>query len=119
VTCIAYSPIGMGLLSGKYTPENPPKGLRGGKYSASFLASIQPLTQTLAKIGNEHGKSAAQVAINWTICKGSLPIPGVKNAAQVDQNAGAGGWRLTPDEIDLLDEQSDRVERNQASSRKA
>lgn len=119
VTCIAYSPIGMGLLSGKYTPENPPKGLRGGKYSASFLASIQPLTQTLAKIGNEHGKSAAQVAINWTICKGSLPIPGVKNAGQVDQNTGAAGWRLTADEIDLLDELSERVERNQAGSRKA
>lgn len=119
VTCIAYSPIGMGLLSGKYTPENPPKGLRGGKYNASFLASIQPLTHTLAKIGNEHGKSAAQVAINWTICKGTLPIPGVKNTAQVDQNTGAAGWRLNADEVGLLDELSDHVQQNHSSAKKA
>lgn len=119
VTCVAYSPIGMGLLSGKYTPEKPPKGLRAGKYNAGFLASIQPLVQLLAKMGNERGgKSAAQVAINWTICKGTIPIPGVKNAAQVEQNTGSTGWRLTDDEVGLLDEMSDRVERNRAASKK-
>jgi aryl-alcohol dehydrogenase-like predicted oxidoreductase len=115
VTCIAYSPIGMGLLTGKYTPENPPKGMRGGKYNTNFLAAIQPLVKLLARIGNERGgKSAAQVAINWTICKGALPIPGVKNMAQADQNTGAAGWRLTEAEVAALDEMSDRVENGRA-----
>ena len=40
-----------------------------------------------------------QVAINWTICKGALPIPGAKNARQVKEAAGALGWRLTADEV--------------------
>lgn len=40
-----------------------------------------------------------QVAINWTICKGALPIPGAKNERQVKEAAGALGWRLTPDEV--------------------
>ena len=115
VTCIAYSPIGMGLLTGKYTPENPPKGMRGGKYNTNFLTAIQPLVKLLARIGNERGgMSAAQVAINWTICKGALPIPGVKNTAQVDQNTGAAGWRLTEAEVAALDEMSDRVEKGRA-----
>ena len=30
-----------------------------------------------------------QVAINWTICKGALPIPGAKNARQAKEAAGA------------------------------
>lgn len=40
-----------------------------------------------------------QVAINWTLCKGCLPIPGAKNARQVKEAAGALGWRMRPDEV--------------------
>ena len=36
------------------------------------------------------------------ICKGAVPIPGAKNAAQAEQNAGALGWRLAPDEVAAL-----------------
>jgi pyridoxine 4-dehydrogenase len=58
-------------------------------------------------MGRAHGeRTPAQVALNWTICKGTLPIPGVKNAEQARQNAGALGWRLTPDEMAELDRTS-------------
>ena len=40
-----------------------------------------------------------QVAINWCICKGTVPIPGVKTIQQAEENLGALGWRLTSDEI--------------------
>jgi aryl-alcohol dehydrogenase-like predicted oxidoreductase len=49
------------------------------------------------------------VAINWVICKGAIPIPGVKTSEQAEQLAGAVGWRLTEDEVAALDESSDRV----------
>jgi diketogulonate reductase-like aldo/keto reductase len=52
------------------------------------------------------------VALNWVICKGALPIPGVKNPNQVIQNAGALGWMLEPDEIIVLDEISDKIIEN-------
>lgn len=110
VTLIAYSPIGMGLLTGKYTPEHPPSGMRGSRYSRKFLESLTPLLTLLKRIGSDHaGKTPAQVAINWTVCKGTLPIPGAKNATQAEQNAGAVGWRLTEDEVAALDEASDRL----------
>ena len=64
----------------------------------------------MTEIGQDHGgKSNAQVALNWTICKGALPIPGAKNAEQAQQNAGALGWKLTDDEVARLDEMSEAI----------
>ena len=109
VRLIAYSPLEMGLLTGKYTPKNPPPGNRGGRY-ANLLGKIEPLLKSMNEIGQEHGgKSNSQVALNWIIGKGALPIPGAKNAAQALQNAGALGWKLTEAEVAKLDEISDRI----------
>lgn len=109
VRLIAYSPIEKGLLSGKYSPNNPPPGSRAGSY-ITLLPKIQPLIKKMTEIGQDHGgKSNAQVALNWVICKGALPIPGAKNAEQAQQNAGALGWRLTEAEVAKLDEISDQI----------
>ena len=109
VRLIAYSPIEKGLLTGKYTVENPPPGVRGQRYGG-LLPKIGPLLKLMTEIGQEHGgKSKTQVALNWCICKGALPIPGAKNAKQAEENAGALGWRLTEEEVTKLDEASDSV----------
>jgi pyridoxine 4-dehydrogenase len=64
----------------------------------------------MTEIGQDHGgKSNAQVALNWCICKGTLPIPGAKNAEQAQQNAGALGWKLTEEQVKALDEASEEV----------
>jgi diketogulonate reductase-like aldo/keto reductase len=55
------------------------------------------------------GKTPGQVAINWLLCKGVLPIPGVKNKRQAEEVAGALGWRLTPEEVRALEKASDAV----------
>ena len=110
IKIIAYSPLAMGILTGKYTPEKLPRGLRSGQYNRDYLEKVQPLIKTLIRIGNDHdGKTAGQVALNWLICKDVLPIPGVKNVDQVVQNLGATGWRLGQDEVELLEEISKSV----------
>lgn len=110
IKIIAYSPLAMGMLSGKYTPDNPPKGTRAAQYNRPVLEKIMPLIRLLKAIGMDHdGKTASQVAINWLISKNTLPIPGVKNINQVEQNTGSIGWRLTEDEVIRLDEMSDNV----------
>ena len=107
IKLIAYSPMAMGILTGKYTPENPPKGTRAAQYNREYLTKIQPLLKLMIRIGNDNeGKSASQVALNWCIQKGTIPIPGVKNAKQAAQNLGALGWELNPDDVALLDELS-------------
>jgi diketogulonate reductase-like aldo/keto reductase len=61
----------------------------------------------MRKVGISHGnKTPAQVALNWCVAKGSLPIPGAKNAHQARENAGALGWNLSEDEVFQLDELS-------------
>ncbi len=110
VTLIAYSPLGMGLLTGKYTADNPPPGVRGRRFGRQLLVRVQALVGLMREIGQTHGgKPPAQVALNWAISKGTLPIPGAKNARQADENAGAVGWMLTDDEVATLDAASDRL----------
>lgn len=49
----------------------------------------QVLLDCMRAIAAEQGgKSLGQVAINWTLCKGALPIPGAKNAKQACAGAG-------------------------------
>lgn len=109
IRLIAYSPLEQGLLTGKYDTDNHPKGTRSGHY-ARLLPKLQPLLKLMTQIGQDHGgKSNAQVALNWVICKGALPIPGAKNEVQAQQNAGALGWKLTDDEVAKLDEASDLI----------
>ena len=109
VRVIAYSPLAQGLLTGKYSPENPPPGIRGRRY-ANLLKEIKPLIELMTEIGKGHGdKTPSQVALNWLICKGALPIPGAKNLAQVQQNNGSIGWRLTEAEVSSLDTASDGI----------
>lgn len=108
VRLIAYSPLAKGLLTGKYTLETPPLGARG-RTSGGTLKEIQPLISLMTEIGTSHGeKTPGQVALNWVICKGGLPIPGAKTARQAAQNIGALGWRLTDEEIRVLDDTSDK-----------
>lgn len=108
VTLIAYSPLAMGLLTGKYDPQSPPSGPRGLGAKAK-LARAQPLLSLLQDIGNAYGKTPIQVVLNWAICKGTLPIPGAKTVHQAEENAGALGWRLTKDDVQALDSLSDQV----------
>ncbi len=110
VTVIAYSPIAKGMLTGKYSPENPPPGPRSRIYNSSLLAKMQPMIREMRKIGDLHGgKTASQVALNWLICKGTVPIPGAKNARQAQENAGALGWQLTPGQVETLDRLSQEI----------
>lgn len=46
-------------------------------FTKTKAQDVQPLIQLMREVGQKHGgKTPAQVAINWCICKGTLPIPG-------------------------------------------
>ncbi|MCX6071517.1 MAG: aldo/keto reductase [Chloroflexi bacterium] len=104
VTLIAYSPLAQGLLTGKYTRQHRPGGIRAVRGFQISFDTIGRLIDLMSEIGAGHGgKTPAQVALNWVICKGAVPIPGAKSAPQAEENAGAAGWRLAPDEVAALD----------------
>ncbi len=102
ITLIAYSPLAKGLLTGKYGPGNPPPGLRRRLFHPADLVAMQPLLARMREVGSARGKTPSQVALNWLLCQGAVAIPGAKNARQAADNAAALGWRLTADEVRLL-----------------
>lgn len=103
IQLIAYSPLALGLLTGKYTDKSDlPKGLR--KFAlGQILPGVKPLLGCLRAVATAKDKTMAQVAINWCIGKGTIPIPGAKTLQQAQQNTGALGWQLSDAEIGELD----------------
>lgn len=103
VVMLAYSPIGQGRLTGKYSASNLPPGKRN--FSTYSMEKIDPLVDKLRRIGEAHeGRTPSQVALAWIIQRGALPIPGAKNAKQATDNAGATGWKLTAAEMRELND---------------
>lgn len=103
IKLIAYSPLGLGLLTGKYNPQTTlPKGIRGVLFR-QLLPGLQPLLDCLGAIAQARSKTIAQVALNWCIAKGAIPIPGAKSLIQAKENTGAIGWLLDAGEVAELD----------------
>ncbi len=98
---LAYSPIGQGRLTGKYSAQNPPPGKRN--FSAHPMEKVDEVVGVLRRVGEAHERTPAQVALQWLIAKGALPIPGAKNRTQAEDNAGGMGWSMTTAELTELD----------------
>jgi len=113
VKVLAYSPLALGFLTGKYTSlDNLPKGPRksvGKKLIGS--EDYQNLLKVMQVVVKNHGgdTTMSQVALNWTRAKGAIPIPGARTVRQAEQNYGALEWNLTKEEERMLDEASAKV----------
>jgi pyridoxine 4-dehydrogenase len=57
------------------------------------------------------GVTDMQVALNWCISQGSIPIPGAKTLRHAEDNIGALGWSLTAAEVDELSRLADSAPR--------
>ena len=117
VTLIAYRPVARGFMAGKYSLETLPTGLRGMSVSHQDFIKMQPLIQLLGQLGEKHGgKTPAQVAINWVMSKGALPIPGATQVIHIQENAGALGWSLNESEVAALDEAEERIHKEKLAN---
>ena len=61
------------------------------------------MVTVLKVIAEHHGATPSQVALAWLIAKGTVPIPGAKNAEQARQNAACLDVVLTVDDLTALD----------------
>ena len=99
---LAYSPIGQGRLTGKYSVSHPPPGKR--TFSNHPMEVVDRVVAELRRVGEKHGgKLPSQVALNWVMTKGAVPIPGAKNRQQAEENAGALGWTVDEEDLARLD----------------
>jgi pyridoxine 4-dehydrogenase len=111
VKVLSYSPLALGFLTGKYGKDNLPAGPRSKIAKQLFEdGAYENLLDVMRSVAIKHGDAPlSQVAINWAIAKGTIPIPGARNIRQVKQNLSTLGWSLSKEEEGILDEASGRV----------
>ena len=102
---IAYSPLGQGVLSGRYE-STPPTNFR--RFRREFRDSAQGryanLIAALRTTAVEHHATPAQIALAWLVSKPNVvAIPGASSVQQLEENVAAADLTLTDKEIAILD----------------
>lgn len=109
VVLIAYMPLSMGALTGKYDEKNKPEGMRKylGFYWGRAFKRVLELVSLLRNIGDKYSKSPGQVALRWLMeQEGVIPIPGVRNGRQAEHVAGALSFSLDKTDRDAIEHAS-------------
>lgn len=108
ITIIAYTPLGQGVLTGKFhsNPEllEAMPWMRRSRLRRNIGKSEQ-LVELLKAIASEHNATAAQVALSWTINYHGdtvITIPGASKPYQVEQNAGAMKLSLSSEQMESI-----------------
>jgi pyridoxine 4-dehydrogenase len=130
ITTLASFPFAMGLLTGKYTSKSSESmakdtltSLTSSKKTrleerdlkmyahgdGATHTGVGPVLALMETIAQRRGKTIAQVALNYIICKGAVPIPGARSKAQLVDNLGAMGWRLSDAEVAMLEKEADKL----------
>ena len=108
---VPYSPLARGVLSGKYLPgAAPPEGSRAARGSrrmqqAEWREESLEVAQALRPLAEARGKSLTQWALAWVLANPIVTsaIIGPRTLEQLEDNLGALGWRLTPEEEEAVD----------------
>jgi len=132
VVPLVRNPLGSGLASGQYTATNPSGGVSSAntKFSFSTLDKYQPLHSVLDSVavrvrtrllketrdlkGRNQGKkgpqpkintdiTTTQVAWNYVVAKGAVPLAEVNSPTQAEELIGCLGWSLSDKEISILE----------------
>jgi aryl-alcohol dehydrogenase-like predicted oxidoreductase len=113
VSQIVWSPLGQGVLTGKYKPGEPlPEGTRatsramGGFMERALDQTVLERVQQLRPVAEELGLSMAQLALAWVLREENVAsaIIGASRPEQVEENAGASGVELDPATLERIDE---------------
>ena len=103
---IPWSPLGGGVLTGKYTKDSEfDKGTRGGDSDNPITFTYRlddrawDVIDAVKAAAEKTGKTSAQIALNWVMNRRGItaPIIGARDLSQLDDNLGAIGWQLDDD----------------------
>lgn len=111
---IAYSPLGQGLLGGRYDADNrPTDSVRATNplFLPENLEAATGLLDALREVARAHGATPAQVALAWVIRRPNVvAIPGASSVEQLKRNVEAADLELSDDEDAWLTDESDRFD---------
>jgi aryl-alcohol dehydrogenase-like predicted oxidoreductase len=118
ISQIVWSPLGQGVLTGKYEPGRPPpKDSRAASDKMSFAIErytrdeVLQTVQRLRPIAERAGLSMVQLALAWILRRDEVAsaIVGASRPEQVFANAAASGVKLSADTLAAIDEALDGV----------
>ncbi|KAF8492232.1 NADP-dependent oxidoreductase domain-containing protein [Russula emetica] len=116
VTVYAYSPLGRGLLTGKYrSPDDfEESDIRRiiPRYSKENFPNVLKVVDEIQQIGKRHDASAGQVTLAWLLAQGPdvIPIPGTRNVKYLHENLSSLNVKLDPEEVRQVREISQRAD---------
>jgi aryl-alcohol dehydrogenase-like predicted oxidoreductase len=119
VGVLAYSPMAMGLLTGKVGLDREFRGddTRRNRpwFSRENRQRVLDLLAKLRPIADAHNATLGQIAVNWVISQPGVTsaLVGARNEAQVAENVRASNFHLTQEELaairNLVEELGDAV----------
>ena len=108
---VPFSPLGRGVLTGRFksNADYDPSDDRGtGRYpraGGDALVENARKAEIVAEVASRHpGATAAQVALAWLVAQGTVPIPGTRNSARLEENVGSLALQLSDDDGQRLDD---------------
>lgn len=109
IAYLAYSPMAMGLLTGKIGPERKfgPGDIRAPqpRFSVENRERVQTLLSEFKPIAERRGLTMAQLVTAWTAEQPGLThvLAGARNPQQAKENAKAGTVELSREELAAMD----------------
>jgi len=102
---VSWSPLGGGMLTGKYRQGETGRreGFGGNVFQPENSAQRTAILDTLIEVSRELNVTNSEVAIAWVAAKGTLPIIGPRTLAQLSNNLAAAKLTLSPEHIARLD----------------
>jgi aryl-alcohol dehydrogenase-like predicted oxidoreductase len=102
---VAWSPLGGGMLTGKYRQgeKGRAEGFGGKVFQAENTPQRTAVLDTVIAIAQDAGVTPSEVAIAWVAAKGSFPIIGPRTLAQLENNLAATKVTLSAGQIARLD----------------
>jgi aryl-alcohol dehydrogenase-like predicted oxidoreductase len=102
---VAWSPLGGGMLTGKYRQgeKGRAEGFGGRVFQAEDTKQRTAILDAVIAVADELDVTPGEVAIAWVAAKGALPIIGPRSVAQLQANLAAAKVALTPEQIERLD----------------
>jgi aryl-alcohol dehydrogenase-like predicted oxidoreductase len=108
IALVAYSPLGRGFLSGRFSsPEELDEGdfrRYGPRFTGENLRQNLKLAERVKELAAEKGCTAGQLALAWVLHRGEhiVPIPGTKRVSYLEENLAAAEIELTPQDVERI-----------------
>jgi aryl-alcohol dehydrogenase-like predicted oxidoreductase len=106
---VAYSPLGRGFLSGRFTSVDDlePDDWRrtNPRFQGEAFEANMRIVDKITEIAEEKGVKPGQLALAWVLAQGNdiVPIPGTKRRTYLEENAAAADVELSDDDLQRID----------------